>query len=48
MDGLLSPNARYEDDGGFESTQGSPYDQDSSARSSANGNILDWFKCSIS
>ena len=48
MDGLLSPNARYEDDGVFESTPGSPYDQDSSARSSANGNGLDWFEFSLS
>ena len=41
MDTLLPPNATYEDDGVFESSPGSPYDQDSSARSSANGNDLD-------
>ena len=37
MDETLSVNGKYDDDGEYESTPGSPYDQDSSARSSANG-----------
>ena len=40
MDNKLSVNAKYDDDGEYESTPGSPNDQDSSARSSANGKIF--------
>ena len=40
MDNKLSVNAKYDDDGEYESTPGSPNDQDSSARSSVNGKIF--------
>ena len=39
MDVPLSANAKYEDDGEYASTPGSPYDHDSSARSSVNGKL---------
>ena len=44
MDDKLPVNGKYDDDGEYESTPGSPYDQDSSTRSSTNGKILHSYK----